>query len=132
MIDDREFLQIASRDVDAPAIRIAAGRRKPVRNGPGGRSTSDDLARARLISDLAGRFALGGKEISAIMALIGQVRALQKMLRALLATGMQLQAPLRARLHAELKDRQTAARRDHRRREALTYFPEGSGHDHGR
>jgi len=110
MFDDHDFLQIAGRDADAPAIRVAAGRSKPARKVPPGHSASDDVAQARLISDLAGRFALGGEEISAIMALVGQVRALRKMLRALLATATQLPAPLRARLHAELAARSSPAR----------------------
>jgi hypothetical protein len=112
MINSHEFLQSASRGAGEPAIRIAGGRRKPARNGPVGRSASGDFAQARLITDLAGRFALGGEEISAIMALIGQVRAVREMLRALLATAMRLPAPLRARLHAEFEDRQIAGRRD--------------------
>jgi len=117
MINSHEVRQIAKRDADEPAIRIAAGRRKSARNGPGGRGASDDFAQARLISDLANRFALDAAGISAILALIGQVRALRKMLRALLATTMRLPAPLRARVHAELTDRQRTAHPIQRRSE---------------
>jgi hypothetical protein len=111
MIESHELLQNAKRNVGQTAIRVAS------RGRAGRRISSGDLAQARLIDDLVNRFALDADGISAILALIGQVRALRKMLHALLATTTRLPEPLRARLHAELTDRQTTARRNLRRRE---------------
>ena len=111
MIESRELLQIANRDSGQPVRRATARRRS------GRRVSAGDVAQARLISDLANRFALDGEGISAVVALIGQIHALRKMLNALLATTMRLPAPLRARLHAELMDPQIAARPNYRRRE---------------
>ena len=104
MIGSNGLRQIANRNTGRPVSRVAA------RGRSGRRSSAGDTSQARLISDLAGRFALDADRISAVVALIGQVRAVRKMLRALLATTTRLPPPLRERLHAELTERHNIAR----------------------
>lgn len=104
MMDLQKFLTAADLEESTLCAWVTVGWLTPQQSTSGWIFSVSDLARVRLLADLAGEFGLNHDSVTAILGLLGQIEALRRTLRPLLSIARSLPEPLRRRIAVEILD----------------------------